>query len=327
MSASFPDGVYVDVPGLCAVATLEEIEKQGWSLNPGRYVGVAAAEDDGVDFRVRLEELNEELEKLNVEAASCRSGSRRTSRSCWVELRSAQDVDLADRLVADICARFRAAATPSASAPSTSQMPDGHSWVQSQELIDRESGPASTSGLRPGQLVARYWPAGTASCRQCDGANVGQLASTDAGDLSLTAICGLSDDPSKSSTAILLSLRPRPGRALRLVDRLPGRRSRTSIRTPTNVPDPAPAAPNPAQDRRHPLRVRRSDREQQPPDQAPGGDGPADLPRVVRRLPLSGARGRTAGGFGVGPDSGGWAWRRWRRSVHAIGHGSAGRTQ
>ncbi len=69
MDASFPDGDYVDVPGLCRVATLDEIEKQGWSLNPGRYVGVAAAEDDGVDFRVRLEELNKELEKLNGEAA------------------------------------------------------------------------------------------------------------------------------------------------------------------------------------------------------------------------------------------------------------------
>ena len=69
MSASFPDGAYVDVPGLCAVATLEQIEQQGWSLNPGRYVGVAEAADDGLDFRVRLEELNEELEKLNVEAA------------------------------------------------------------------------------------------------------------------------------------------------------------------------------------------------------------------------------------------------------------------
>ena len=45
-----------------------EIEAQGWSLNPGRYVGVAAAEDDGVDFGERLEELNEELEKLNAEA-------------------------------------------------------------------------------------------------------------------------------------------------------------------------------------------------------------------------------------------------------------------
>ena len=77
MSRSFPDGVYVDVPGLCAVATLEQIEKQGWSLNPGRYVGVAAAEDDGVDFRVRLEELSEELEKLNVEAAELAGADRR----------------------------------------------------------------------------------------------------------------------------------------------------------------------------------------------------------------------------------------------------------
>lgn len=69
-AASFPEGLYVDVPGLCAVATLDQIEKQGWSLNPGRYVGVAAAEDDGVDFRARLQELNEELEKLNVEAVA-----------------------------------------------------------------------------------------------------------------------------------------------------------------------------------------------------------------------------------------------------------------
>jgi type I restriction enzyme M protein len=68
MGASFPAGAYVDVPGLCAVATLEQIEKQGWSLNPGRYVGVAGAEGDGLDFRSRLSELNEELEKRNAEA-------------------------------------------------------------------------------------------------------------------------------------------------------------------------------------------------------------------------------------------------------------------
>jgi type I restriction enzyme M protein len=68
MEQSFPDGRYMDVPGLCAVATLDQIEEQGWSLNPGRYVGVAAAEDDGLDFRIRLEELAEELETLNAEA-------------------------------------------------------------------------------------------------------------------------------------------------------------------------------------------------------------------------------------------------------------------
>jgi len=68
LAASFPDGAYRDVPGLCKVATLAEIEAQGWSLNPGRYVGVAERPDDGVDFHERLRELNEELERLNAEA-------------------------------------------------------------------------------------------------------------------------------------------------------------------------------------------------------------------------------------------------------------------
>lgn len=68
MAEHFPDGNYADVPGLCKVATLAEIEAQGWSLNPGRYVGVAARVVDDFDFKVRLEEQNEELESLNAEA-------------------------------------------------------------------------------------------------------------------------------------------------------------------------------------------------------------------------------------------------------------------
>jgi len=68
MAASFADGTYVDVPGLCKVATVAEIEAQGWSLNPGRYVGVAVGEADDFVFAERLGELNEELEKLSGEA-------------------------------------------------------------------------------------------------------------------------------------------------------------------------------------------------------------------------------------------------------------------
>ena len=68
MESKFPDSVYVDVPGLCKVATVEQIEAQGWSLNPGRYVGVAAREEETFDFAERLGELNEELEVLNTEA-------------------------------------------------------------------------------------------------------------------------------------------------------------------------------------------------------------------------------------------------------------------
>lgn len=40
MAESFPEGTYIDVPGLCRVASVDEIEAQGWSLNPGRYVRV-----------------------------------------------------------------------------------------------------------------------------------------------------------------------------------------------------------------------------------------------------------------------------------------------
>jgi type I restriction enzyme M protein len=64
----FPKGKYADVAGLCKAATLKQIEAQGWSLNPGRYVGVTEREDDGVDFKERLGELNEQLETLNAEA-------------------------------------------------------------------------------------------------------------------------------------------------------------------------------------------------------------------------------------------------------------------
>jgi type I restriction enzyme M protein len=67
---NFAGTSYADVPGLSRVATLEEIEVQGWSLNPGRYVGVADRVPDDFDFAVRLEELNEELEHLNAEAVA-----------------------------------------------------------------------------------------------------------------------------------------------------------------------------------------------------------------------------------------------------------------
>lgn len=68
MEESFPQGGYADVPGLCKVADLEKIEEQGWSLNPGRYVGVTESPPDNFIFAERLEELNEELEILNGEA-------------------------------------------------------------------------------------------------------------------------------------------------------------------------------------------------------------------------------------------------------------------
>lgn len=65
----FPDAKYQDVKGLCKVADIEEVEKHGWSLNPGRYVGVKKKKRmNEVDFNVRLSNLRKEMSSLNEEA-------------------------------------------------------------------------------------------------------------------------------------------------------------------------------------------------------------------------------------------------------------------
>lgn len=68
MDTTFPDGVYADVPGLCRAASRQEIERHGWSLTPGRYVGITEAAEELIDFRSRLLELDEELAVLSAEA-------------------------------------------------------------------------------------------------------------------------------------------------------------------------------------------------------------------------------------------------------------------
>ena len=68
LTEKFGDGVYQDIPGLCKAATLEEIKQKGFSLTPGAYVGVAPAEDDGVDFHERMAEIHKELLELQAES-------------------------------------------------------------------------------------------------------------------------------------------------------------------------------------------------------------------------------------------------------------------
>lgn len=72
LAENFPTGRYVDVAGLCKVTTRAEIEAQGWSLNPGRYTGSAAAEEGDEDFVAKLEELYEEFTLLSNEADNLR---------------------------------------------------------------------------------------------------------------------------------------------------------------------------------------------------------------------------------------------------------------
>lgn len=68
LTEKFGEGKYADIPGLCKVATLKEIEEKGYSLTPGAYVGVAPTEDDGVDFHQRMTEIHRELLSLQEES-------------------------------------------------------------------------------------------------------------------------------------------------------------------------------------------------------------------------------------------------------------------
>jgi type I restriction enzyme M protein len=61
---------YSDVPGLCKVATIDEIRRHEWTLSPGRFVGVAPGDEvPEEEFDERLEMLRDEFETLTQEAS------------------------------------------------------------------------------------------------------------------------------------------------------------------------------------------------------------------------------------------------------------------
>ncbi|MYK32900.1 MAG: SAM-dependent methyltransferase, partial [Boseongicola sp. SB0670_bin_30] len=65
-----PDAApYEDEPGFCRSATLEEIREHGHALTPGRYVGAAAVEDDGVPFEDRMTRLAARLREQQADGA------------------------------------------------------------------------------------------------------------------------------------------------------------------------------------------------------------------------------------------------------------------
>lgn len=72
LQTNFPEAKYQDVVGLCKVATrVDYIDEHDYSLNAGRYVGVAL-EDDNLDeeeFKTLIKEKHQELQSLNKEAS------------------------------------------------------------------------------------------------------------------------------------------------------------------------------------------------------------------------------------------------------------------
>lgn len=69
LASTFPTGKFVDVPGLCRVVAVDEIAETGWSLNPGRYVGVSNTLQDTDDFEHVFRSLSSRFKQLCAEAA------------------------------------------------------------------------------------------------------------------------------------------------------------------------------------------------------------------------------------------------------------------
>lgn len=79
----FGTGEYADIAGLCKIASVEEIKEKNYSLTPGAYVGVAAEEDDGIDFKERMTEIHKEMLELQAESDRL----MQTISKNWEELR------------------------------------------------------------------------------------------------------------------------------------------------------------------------------------------------------------------------------------------------
>ena len=67
-------GEYADIAGFCKSATLEEIQRHGHVLTPGRYVGAAPPADDGEPFAEKMSRLTaqwreQQAEGLRLDAA------------------------------------------------------------------------------------------------------------------------------------------------------------------------------------------------------------------------------------------------------------------
>ncbi len=60
----YQNGTLEDEKGFCAVASLQDIEKQDFILTPGRYVGIEDQEEEGEPFEEKMGRLTSELSEM-----------------------------------------------------------------------------------------------------------------------------------------------------------------------------------------------------------------------------------------------------------------------
>ncbi len=77
---------YEDQAGFCKSALLEEITKHDFVLTPGRYVGAADEEDDGIPFAEKMATLTEKLSEQFAESAKLEAEIKKNLTGLGYEL-------------------------------------------------------------------------------------------------------------------------------------------------------------------------------------------------------------------------------------------------
>lgn len=77
---------YEDQAGFCKSATLEEIKKHDFVLTPGRYVGAADEEDDGIPFAEKMATLTAKLSGQFAESATLEADIKKNLAGLGYEL-------------------------------------------------------------------------------------------------------------------------------------------------------------------------------------------------------------------------------------------------
>jgi len=77
---------YEDQPGFCKAVSSDEIEKHDFVLTPGRYVGAAEEEDDGVPFGEKMATLTAQLKEQFDESARLEKEIKKNLKGLGYEL-------------------------------------------------------------------------------------------------------------------------------------------------------------------------------------------------------------------------------------------------
>lgn len=70
LTDKFGNGEWNNIPGLCYIATREEIAEKNNTLTPGAYVGVAEVEEEEENFEERMRQIQSEIVSLQKESNS-----------------------------------------------------------------------------------------------------------------------------------------------------------------------------------------------------------------------------------------------------------------